>query len=81
MHCASRYQEIAQLAIEVTKQRPSGVPAKGPARQQQPQRSQQQADEGMMRCIAQEMFRVVLFAAFYFEVWVVSFVPVVGGSP
>ena len=58
-----------------------GAPVKGPTYQQQPQRSQQQPDEGMMRWIAQEMFRVVLFAAFYFEVWVVSFVPIIGASP
>ena len=44
-----------------------------------PLKQQQQQPQGdIMVMLAQELYRVVLFAAFFAQVWLVSFIPLLG---
>ena len=68
-----RYQDIAKLALDVRQKRASAG-----SRAQKGLHSSQDPD--MMMQIAQELYRVVLFAVFLAQTYVAGLVPWIGKS-
>ena len=66
-----RYQEIAELAVRVTKERAAKAGGGAPQRQKPQQ-------QDLMVQVAQELYRVVLFAVFFLQIWVISQLPRIG---